>query len=136
LHGIGERIAEALVAGLLERSDEINDLLKEIVVKDYEESRATSDVGNPLFGKSVVFTGKMAHLERKSAQELVKKLGGYAPGSITAKTDFLVIGDEGSALLGQGAKSTKQKDAEKLISAGSPLRIITESEFLRLSKLS
>lgn len=136
LHGIGERIAEALVAGLLERSDEIDELLKEIVVKDYEESRAKSDVGNPLYGKSVVFTGKMAHLERKSAQELVKKLGGYAPGSITAKTDFLVIGDEGSALLGQGAKSTKQKDAEKLISQGSALQIITESEFLRLSKLS
>lgn len=133
LHGIGERIATSLVAGLQRHSAEITDLLLEIRVRDYVALKSLEDSEHILFGKSVVFTGKMAHLDRKSAQNLVKKLGGNTPASITAKTDYLVIGDEGSHLLGQGSKSTKQKDAEKLISAGSALRIISESEFLRLA---
>lgn len=132
-HGIGESIAQALVNGMKEHSHEIDELLKEIVVKDYNVTTTASSEGNALYGKSVVFTGKMAHLDRKSAQELVKKLGGTTPGSISAKTDFLIIGDDGSSLLGQGAKSTKQKDAEKLINEGSSLKIISESEFLRLA---
>ncbi|HXW60820.1 MAG TPA: helix-hairpin-helix domain-containing protein, partial [Myxococcota bacterium] len=134
LHGIGERIALSLVAGLKDLGEEIDRLLNEITVSDYEPGTQAVSEGHPLFGKSVVFTGKMAHLDRKSAQALVKKLGGLAPDAISSKTDYLVIGDEGSALLGKGAKSTKQKDAEKLIGEGSALKIISESEFLSLAE--
>lgn len=133
IHGIGESIARALVEGLLAHKTEINELKSQIVIKDYEGHILVGDEGHRLFNKSIVFTGKMAHLDRKSAQDLVKKLGGLTPGSISAKTDYLVIGDEGSSLLGQGAKSTKQKEAEKLIALGSSLKIISESEFLRLA---
>lgn len=133
VQGIGERIAQSLVQGLHDLCEQIDELLSVVVVKDVLTSSLDVDQSNALFGKSVVFTGKMAHLERKSAQNLVKRLGGTAPGAISSHTDYLVIGDEGSALLGQGQKSTKQKEAEKLIAAGSGLRIISESEFLRLS---
>jgi DNA ligase (NAD+) len=134
IHGVGERIAQALVAGLKDLASAIDDLLKVLRVKDYEIFRP-SDQKSALFGKSIVFTGKMAHLDRKSAQSLVKRLGGIAPGAINSQSDYLVIGDEKSALRGESQKSTKQKEAEKLIAAGSKLRIISESEFLTLSAM-
>jgi len=34
---------------------------------------------------------------------------------------------------GKGAKSSKQKKAEELIAAGSPLRVLSEDEFLGLT---
>jgi DNA ligase (NAD+) len=133
LHGIGERIANSLVDGLKEMSDEITELLKEIKVRDYEPPAKSHDQSSVFFGKGVIFTGKMAHLDRKSAQDLVKSLGGNTPGAVSAKTDYLVIGDEGSPLLGQGAKSTKQKEAERLIAEGAKIKVLSESEFLKLA---
>lgn len=132
IHGIGERIAHSLVEGLKEHAREIDALLNFIHVKDYREEAILSDKNNAIFQKSFLFTGKMAHMDRKAAQNLVKKLGGKAPGGMSEKIDFLVIGDEGSPLLGQGTKSTKHKAAEKLIKEGSSLKIISESEFLKL----
>lgn len=134
LHGIGESIATALVEGLKQLSAEIDDLLTEVNIEEGETIYADVDPSHPLFGKSVVFTGKMAHLERKKAQEAVKKVGGKAPGAMSGHVDFLVIGDEGSPLLGLGKKSTKHKAAEKLIKEGHPLKIISENQFLLLIK--
>ena len=134
IHGIGERIAHALVNGLKDLSLQIDQLLTVVRVEDYREVFTQADENNFFFKKSVVFTGKMAHLDRKAAQNLVKRLGGSAPGAISSHTDYLVIGDEKSALRGQGQKSTKQKEAEKYIAQGSNLKIISESEFLELSQ--
>lgn len=132
IHGIGENIATALVAGLQEHTEDIDDLLTEIMVKDEEVMRTDVDASHPLFAKSVVFTGKMAHLERKAAQDAVKKLGGRAPSAMSGSVDFLVIGDEGSPLLGPGKKSSKHKEAQKLITEGHPISIISESDFLKM----
>ena len=57
---------------------------------------------------------------------------GKTPDAITLAVDFLVIGDEGSPLLGAGKKSTKQLAAEKLISEGHNIAIIREKDFLKM----
>jgi DNA ligase (NAD+) len=132
IHGIGKNIATSLIEGLKEYAHEIDDLLQIIEVKEENGTAQNTDSSHPLFGCSVVFTGKMAHLERKSAQKEVKKYGGKTPGAISGNIDILVIGDDGSPLLGAGQKSTKQKEAEKLINEGHKLKIISESEFLKL----
>ncbi len=134
IHGIGDSIATSLIDGLREHADEINDLLSQITISDEETLSADIDQTHPLFGKTVLFTGKMAYLERKSAQDMVKSIGGKAPGAMSKNIDYLVIGDEGSPLLGQGQKSTKHKEAEKLIDSGAFIKIISESEFLKLLK--
>jgi DNA ligase (NAD+) len=133
IHGIGATIAENLVSGLHALSDEIDDLEQFITITQ-KTVAADLDETHPLFNKVVVFTGKMAHLERKAAQDLVKKLGGQAPGAFSSKVDYLVVGDEGSPLLGDGKKSTKQKEAEKFISEGRAIAIISEGEFLKVAK--
>ena len=43
--------------------------------------------------------------------------------------DYLVIGDEGSPLLGLGKKSTKHKEAEKMIAEGLPIKSSAKQNF-------
>ncbi len=133
LHGIGESIAHSLVAGLRRRKAEIDELREEVEILA-ATPMAPADDGHPLAGKAVVFTGKMAQLDRKSAQKMVKDKGGRTPSSVSKELDFLVIGDDGSPLLGDGKKSTKQKTAEKLIEGGASIAIISETDFLAMAE--
>jgi NAD-dependent DNA ligase len=62
----------------------------------------------------------------------VQALGGKTPVSVTADLDYLVIGDAGAALIGDGEKSTKQKTAEKIQAKGGTISIISESDFIKM----
>jgi tetratricopeptide (TPR) repeat protein len=80
---------------------------------------------------SVVFTGKLASLSRREAQEVVVRLGGVAPARVTQSTTLLVMGEEG--YLSAISKSNKLKRAEEINAQGGNVRIISESEFLGLA---
>jgi DNA ligase (NAD+) len=129
VHGIGEQTATSIVTGLARQAAVIDDLLTQVTIV---EPKKVEDTGSPLFGKSVVFTGTMAKLDRKTAQKRVQEKGGKTPSSVTADLDFLVIGDEGSPLLGGSELSTKHKAAEKLIAKGAKVKIISETDFMVL----
>jgi DNA ligase (NAD+) len=131
IFGVGESIADALIEGFALFATEVDDLLGQVRFTE-KVAQAAGDVNHPLFGKSVVFTGKMAYLDRKEAQKRVLAVGGQTPSSVSASTDYVVIGDDGSALLKGGVKSTKHKTAEKLVADGASVRIISETEFLGL----
>jgi hypothetical protein len=85
-----------------------------------------------LGGASFVFTGKLATMGRKEAEDKVKKAGGAAVANVTAKLHYLVIGDEGSPLYGQGKKGSKQVKAEELNAGGANIKIISETAFLQM----
>ncbi len=69
-----------------------------------------------LAGKTVVFTGELENLSRSVAERRVRELGGSATGSVSPKTDFVVVGKA------PGSKATK---AQKL-----GVKILSEKEFL------
>jgi len=129
VHGIGAERAATIVEGIARMADVIDALLGEVTIV---EPQKVEDTGSPLFGKSVVFTGTMALMDRKTAQKKVQAVGGKTPSSVTAELDYLVIGDEGSSLIAGGEKSTKQKAAEKLIAKGSKVQIISETAFVAM----
>jgi DNA ligase (NAD+) len=129
IHGIGEVTAASIVEGLRQSATVIEGLLTHVTLVARPR---VEDTGSPLFGRSVVFTGTMATLDRKTAQKRVQQKGGKTPSSVTTDLDYLVVGDEGSPLLGAGEKSTKQKAAEKWIAKGSKLQIVSERDFLVL----
>ncbi|MCP4107734.1 MAG: hypothetical protein GY749_19680, partial [Desulfobacteraceae bacterium] len=81
---------------------------------------------------SFLFTGKLATMTRKEAQEKVTMANGKNASGVTAKLDCLVIGDEGSSLYGQGRKGSKQLKAEQFIEKGAPTKIISETAFLKM----
>ena len=74
----------------------------------------------PFAGKTVVFTETLGMFTREEAEGMVRRLGGKAVGSVSAKTGFLVAGP------GAGSK------IEKARALG--VRILTEEEFLALAK--
>lgn len=85
-----------------------------------------------LKGASFVFTGTLATMNRSEAQGKVSAAGGANSDTVSKKLDYLVIGDEGSPLYGQGRKGSKQTKAEKLNDDGAGIRIISETAFLQM----
>jgi len=71
-----------------------------------------------LAGKSFVFTGGLANRSREEAGELVLQHGGKVSGSVSKKTDYVVVGSD------PGSKYDKAKELG--------VTILTETEFEKL----
>lgn len=130
--GVAFGIAHQVVHGLRRARPAIEALLPFIELSGPQPASVRADL--PFAGKSFVFTGKMRSLQRKEAQAEVQALGGDTPDDVVTSLNFLVVGDEGSPLFGQGAKGSKMVKAEKYNAAGSSIRIISETDFLRMVK--
>ena len=99
------------------RNRELIAKLKEAGVK---ESRPEPSAGGPLAGKTFVFTGGLARLSREEAKALVTSRGGKVSSSVSAKTDYVVLGGD------PGSKAAKAKELG--------VTILTEGEFEELVK--
>lgn len=84
---------------------------------------------SPLYGKVCVFTGTLERMQRKDAMQLVVNLGGTCGDNVTAKTNFLILGNNDYCTTIKDGKSTKQKKAEALILKGNDLQILSETAF-------
>jgi len=78
----------------------------------------TSSLPQTLAGKTVVVTGSLEGYSRDSAKEAIIERGGKAAGSVSKKTDYVVIGANA------GSKAAK---AEEL---GIPM--LSETQFAQL----
>ncbi|WP_164102699.1 exonuclease domain-containing protein [Candidatus Laterigemmans baculatus] len=88
--------------------------------------------GQRLAGKAVAFTGLLQALERDEAERLVEAAGGTACGSVTRRTNLLVVGEPDARTLRAGrTRSTKEDRAEELRAAGQTISILSEREFLQ-----
>lgn len=87
------------------------------------------DEANPIYGKSVVFTGTLSAMTRKEAMQVVVNLGGIIADSVTQKTNFLVIGSEEFASSVKNGKTNKMKKAESLMLKGCDISVISEATF-------
>ena len=87
---------------------------------------------NPLYGKSLVFTGELS-IERSQAMQLAINAGGVVKTSVSKKTDYLVVGKQDLQLVGSDGMSTKEEKAYALNNSGSAnIKIIDETAFLKL----
>ena len=117
-------------------------MIKGFVPADFAPKEAQSAADAPkqaaeetrvdLGGQSFLFTGKLATMQRKEAEGKVRDAGGAVSSGVTAKLHYLVIGDEGSPLYGNGKKGSKQLKAEELNGQGANIRIISETAFLQM----
>ena len=85
-----------------------------------------------LLGEHVAFTGTLASMTHRQAMSLVEQHGGSAGQNVSQQTTLMVIGEEGWPLEADGRISTKLEQARLLFDQGKPLRILSESEWLRL----
>lgn len=88
------------------------------------------DPDNPFYGKSVVFTGEL-RMSRTEAMQAVVNLGAIVRGSVSRKTDYLVVGKQDINLVGEDGMSTKEEKAAELNSNGKAhIEILSEDQFL------
>ena len=60
---------------------------------------ATAEARGALAGKTFVLTGTLLGLTREEAKGLIEEAGGKVTGSVSAKTDYVVAGEEAGAKL-------------------------------------
>jgi DNA ligase (NAD+) len=83
------------------------------------EVRAVSS--QRLAGKTFVLTGSLSQMTREEAKERIMERGGKVTGSVSKKTDYVVVGEEAGS---------------KLAKAGElGIKVITEEEFLKILQL-
>ncbi len=113
--GIGPAMAEDLIAFFAEPHNQevLDDLAAELEIEDYVVEEVSD---SPIAGKTVVFTGKLETLGRSEAKAKAEALGAKVAGSVSKKTDYVVVGaDAGS----------KARKAEEL-----GLKVLSEAEWL------
>lgn len=96
---------------------------------DITTNKTSFDESNPLFGKTVVFTGALEKMNRKGAMQIVADYGGINGDSVTKSTNYLVLGNNDYCTSIKGGKSSKHKKAEKLKLNGQDIEIIPENVF-------
>lgn len=87
------------------------------------------DEDSPFLGKVCVFTGTLERMVRRDAMQIVANLGGLCGDSVTAKTNYLILGNNDYCSSIKDGKSSKQKKAEGLILKGKDISIISEDVF-------
>lgn len=70
------------------------------------------------FGKTVVITGSMEQYDRKTATELLERLGAKVTGSVSTKTDFVIAGSQA------GSKLTRANELG--------IKVVNEDEFTNI----
>ncbi len=114
---VGPKVAAAIAEFFSEPANrQIIRKLEKAGVRPTGEKRVIKS--QKLAGKSFVFTGGLANRSREDAGKLVMQHGGKVSGSVSKKTDYVVVGTE------PGSKYDKAK------SLGVP--ILTEAEFEKL----
>jgi len=94
--------------------------------------------GNPegeFFGEILVFTGAL-EIPRREAADLAASVGCTVAPGVTKKTTMLVVGDQDVKKLAGNEKSSKHRKAEQLIVEGAGIRILKESDFKELVRVS
>ena len=76
--------------------------------------------GNKLAGKTLVITGTLVNMSREQAERAIISEGGHASGSVSKKTDYVIVGSN------PGSKYQKALDL------GVP--VLSEEEFLKLTQ--
>lgn len=115
---IGVTTADKIVEFFGEGHNEtiIRELLGEITVEPFRSAAVATD--SPFSGKVMVFTGTLSAMSREAAEAKAESLGAKVTGSVSKKTDFVVVGaDAGS----------KAKKAAEL-----GVRILSEEEWLAM----
>ena len=113
------------MTGLAEARPLIDELREHVAIAQAKVE--VGGAGRPLAGKSFVFTGKLQTLARSEAEKRVRALGAAVLSAVSKAVTYLVLGQEKD-----GAKSTKQKAAEKLVSQGEPITILSEAELVTM----
>ena len=115
IHGIGETVGDTVTAWFqeVEHIEELDRLLDFVEIVNPESATAQS-----LSGQTFVLTGTLQELTRDEAKDVIRKRGGKISGSVSKKTNYVVVGAD------PGSKAAK--------AAELGVTVLEEKEFLAL----
>jgi DNA ligase (NAD+) len=100
IEGIGPSIAEAIHDWFsVPRNRALVRKLKKLGVWPKSEPPKKPTGPQPFAGLTFVITGTLPSLSRKEAGDLIESLGGKVTGSVSKKTDYLVVGEDAGSKL-------------------------------------
>ena len=119
IDGIGTVMANDLISFFRDPQNQqiIADLLAELTI--LPALTPETDHDSPISGKTLVFTGSLEAMSRSEAKVRAEALGAKVAGSVSKKTDVVVIGADA------GSKAKKAKELG--------VQVWTEAEWLRVS---
>lgn len=139
--------AEITLRACEEAGLDINDWLQQVrqsiqpsASKSGREPRSGQSVrreGNaegPLYGETIVFTGKIS-VSRPLAADFAADAGCNVATSVTKQTTMLVVGIQDKNRLKGYDKSGKHLKAEALIEQGQEIQILSESDFREIAEI-
>jgi len=117
IEGVGPSMVTDIVGFFAEKHnlEVLDELAKEIEVEAFAQAAVS---GSPIAGKTVVFTGTLEHLGRAEAKARAEQLGAKVAGSVSKKTDYVVIGADA------GSKAAKARELG--------VTTLTEEEWVKL----
>jgi DNA ligase (NAD+) len=119
ISGIGVSMADDIVAFFDERHNlAVLDALEDAGVRAQKVDIPKAATDSPVSGKTVVFTGALTTLTRTGAKEQAEALGAKVAGSVSKKTDYVVVGADA------GSKADKARELG--------VEILSEDEWLAL----
>ena len=105
IDGLGPKIAASVFEWFTkERNGYLISRLQDLGVNPKSETTLLSDEDTTLSGMTIVVTGKLQGLSREEARKIIKERGGKSPGSVSAKTTYLLAGEGGGSKLDQAEK--------------------------------
>jgi DNA ligase (NAD+) len=116
---VGEVIAQSLSQWFAEsRNRQLIERLRKAGVNMRSGLYQPQAAAGPFAGKTFVLTGTLPTLKREEAAAKIEALGGKVAGSVSKKTDYVVVGEDAGSKL------------EKARQLG--IKILDEKEFLKL----
>ena len=117
ISGIGTSMADDITAFFMEEHNQtvLDDLDRELEVADFVQPTTS---GSKVAGKTVVFTGTLETMTRNEAKARAESLGAKVAGSVSAKTDYVVIGSDA------GSKADKAR--------ALGVTVLSEDDWLKL----
>ena len=117
INGVGPVVGKAVLEWFGHKQNQkiLDALLKHIKIENPKPVDASK---LPLAGKTLVITGALAKMSREEAEAKIRSLGGHPASSVSAKTDFAVVGDN------PGSKADKARELG--------VKMLSETEFLEL----
>ena len=116
IYGIGPTVAAAVKQWFGDQGNQkmLNEIVPHLVIQNPVAQKSLM----ALSGKIFVLTGSLVSLTRDEAKEEIQKRGGKVAGSVSKKTDYVVVGNE---------PGSKAEEAKRL-----GVSVLNESAFLKL----
>lgn len=119
INGINHKLAREIIDFFKDHYNlKVIEQLREYGVHWDEEVHEIPASTSLISGKVFVLTGTLAHFNRDEAKTKIEALGGRVSGSVSRKTDFIVVGAE---------PGTKLNDARQL-----GIEVLNEEKFITL----